>query len=89
MAYTYVTVPAGEKITMGSDGKLHVPDNPIIPFIEGDGTGVDIWKASVRVFDAAVRKAYGGRKKVSWMEVYAGEKPFNLFRGTMGDKRPP
>ncbi len=70
---------------MGSDGKLIVPDNPIIPFIEGDGTGIDIWKASVRVFDAAVTKAYSGKKKISWMEVYAGEKPFNLFREKMGD----
>jgi isocitrate dehydrogenase len=86
MAYTYLTVPPGDKITMGTDGKLLVPDNPIIPFIEGDGTGVDIWKASVRVFDAAVAKAYGGRKNISWMEVYAGEKPFNLFREKMGDK---
>jgi isocitrate dehydrogenase len=71
---------------MGIDGKLNVPDHPIIPFIEGDGTGVDIWKASVRVFDAAVEKAYGGNRKISWMEVYAGEKPFNLFREKMGDK---
>ena len=86
MVYTYLTVPDGDKITMGSDGKLIVPDNPIIPFIEGDGTGVDIWKASVRVFDAAVVKAYGGKKKISWMEVYAGEKPFNLFRDKMGDQ---
>lgn len=70
---------------MGSNGKLVVPDNPIIPFIEGDGTGVDIWKASVRVIDAAVEKAYDGSKKISWMEVYAGEKPFNLFREKMGD----
>jgi isocitrate dehydrogenase len=86
MAYTYLTVPPGDKITMGTDGKLIVPDNPIIPFIEGDGTGVDIWKASVRVFDAAVEKVYGSRRKISWMEVYAGEKPFNLFREKMGDK---
>ncbi len=86
MAYSYVTVPNGEKITMGIDGRLCVPDNPIIPFIEGDGTGVDIWKASVRVFNAAVEKAYGGKKKISWMEVYAGEKPFNMFREEMGDK---
>ena len=70
---------------MGSNGKLVVPDNPIIPFIEGDGTGVDIWKASVRVINAAVEKAYDGSKKISWMEVYAGEKPFNLFREKMGD----
>jgi len=86
MAYTYLTVPAGDKISMGTDGKLNVPDNPIIPFIEGDGTGVDIWKASVRVFDAAVEKVYGSQRKISWMEVYAGEKPFNLFREKMGDK---
>lgn len=85
MDYTYVTVPQGDKIFMGDNGKLNVPNNPIIPFIEGDGTGTDIWKASVRVFDAAVEKAYGGNKKISWMEVYAGEKPFNLFRDTMGD----
>jgi len=71
---------------MGSDGRLLVPDHPIIPYIEGDGTGVDIWKASVRVFDAAVQKAYAGKKKISWMEVYAGEKPFNLFREEMGDQ---
>lgn len=71
---------------MGEDGQLIVPDNPIIPYIEGDGTGVDIWKASVRVFDAAVKKAYGGKRSISWMEVYAGEKPFNLFRKEMGDK---
>ncbi|MBC8018352.1 MAG: NADP-dependent isocitrate dehydrogenase [Verrucomicrobia bacterium] len=86
MAYTYLTVPPGDKITMGTDGKLNVPDNPIIPYIEGDGTGVDIWKASVRVFDAAVEKVYGSKRKISWMEVYAGEKPFNLFREKMGDK---
>ncbi|MBI5474495.1 MAG: NADP-dependent isocitrate dehydrogenase [Ignavibacteriae bacterium] len=63
----------GEKITI-KDRKLHVPDNPIIPFIEGDGTGPDIWRASQRVFDAAVQKAYGGKKKIEWFEVYAGEK---------------
>src|SRR6187399_957664 len=61
------------------DGKLVVPDNPIIPFIEGDGTGPDIWRASVRVMDAAVEKAYGGKRKVAWMEVYAGEKSFKQF----------
>jgi len=85
MVYSYVTVPHGEKISMGSNGRLNVPNNPIIPYIEGDGTGVDIWKASVRVFDAAVDKAYAGKKKISWMEVYAGEKPFNMFRAKMGD----
>src|SRR6202142_3035476 len=67
-----------EKITMGSDGLLMVPEKPIIPFIEGDGIGPDIWKASVRVFDAAVEKAYEGKRKIEWMEVLAGEKAFNL-----------
>ena len=69
-------VPAGEKITI-ADGVLHVPNNPIMPFVEGDGTGPDIWRASVRVFDATVEKAYGGERRVSWMEVLAGEKAFN------------
>ncbi len=74
MAYKNVVVPTqGSKITI-KDGKLQVPDNPIIPFVEGDGTGRDIWRASVRVFDAAVEKAYSGKRKIQWMEVYAGEK---------------
>jgi isocitrate dehydrogenase len=68
----------GAKITQ-SGGKLNVPDRPIIPFIEGDGTGRDIWRASVRVLDAAVAKAYGGRRKIAWTEVYAGEKAFTKF----------
>ncbi len=68
---------AAEKI-INNYGTLQVPDEPIIPFIEGDGTGPDIWAASVRVFDAAVEKAYGGKKKISWKEVYAGEKAFNM-----------
>ena len=66
----------GEKISM-QGGHLKVPDQPIIPFIEGDGTGPDIWRASVRVFDAAVAKAYGGKRKIVWKEVFAGEKAFN------------
>ena len=66
----------GKTITRSSTG-LQVPDNPIVPFIEGDGTGPDIWRASVRVFDAAVEKAYGGTRKIVWMEVLAGEKAFN------------
>ncbi len=79
MAYKNVKVPAdGAKISM-QDGKLQVPDNPIMPFIEGDGTGRDIWRASVRVFDAAVEKAYGGKRKIHWMEVYAGEKAYDMF----------
>jgi len=68
----------GETITF-ADGKLSVPSHPIIPFVEGDGTGPDIWRASVRVFDAAVEKAYGGERKIEWMEVYAGEKAFKQF----------
>ncbi len=79
MTYQHITVPAGgQKITI-DDGKLSVPDCPILPFIEGDGTGPDIWRASVRVFDAAVEKAYAGRRKVAWMEVFAGEKSFSLY----------
>lgn len=74
-----IIVPSeGEKITI-KDEKLSVPDNPIIPFIEGDGTGPDIWFASRMVFDAAVEKAYGGKKKIVWMEIYAGEKAVNTY----------
>ncbi|MBK7713074.1 MAG: NADP-dependent isocitrate dehydrogenase [Bacteroidales bacterium] len=73
-----------EKITL-ANGKLNVPDNPIIPFIEGDGTGPDIWKASVRVFDAAVNKVYGGKRKVEWKEVLAGEKAFKLTGSWLPD----
>ena len=72
-------VPAqGQKITI-SNGRLQVPDNPIIPFIEGDGTGADIWRASVRVLDAAVAKAYGGKRRIHWMEVFAGQKSNDLY----------
>ena len=86
MAYQQVKVPAsGEKTTI-KDGKLQVPENPIIPFVEGDGTGRDIWRASVRVFDAAVQKAYGGKRKIHWMEVYAGEKAFKLFNSWLPDE---
>src|SRR5438045_1643406 len=67
---------SGGDSIMISGGKLQVPDQPIIPFIEGDGTGPDIWRASVRVFDAAVEKAYGGKRKIQWKEVLAGEKAF-------------
>ena len=74
-----LTVPAGGQTISISRGKLNVPDRPIIPFIEGDGTGPDIWRASVRVFDAAVEKAYGGKRKIAWMEVFAGEKCFNQY----------
>ena len=68
------------------NGRLVVPDDPIIPFIEGDGTGPDIWRASVRVFDAAVEKAYGGRRRIEWMEVYAGEKAFKKFSTWLPDE---
>lgn len=74
-----IVVPSeGEKITVKND-KLHVPDNPIIAFIEGDGIGADIWNASKLVFDEAVRKAYNGKKKIAWMEIYAGEKALNVY----------
>ena len=75
MAYAKITVPAdGARVTMGADGRLCVPDNPILPFIEGDGTGPDITRASMTVWNAAVAKAYGGKRRVAWMEVFAGEK---------------
>ena len=84
--YKHVKVPAGgEKITI-RNGKLAVPDRPIIPFIEGDGTGPDIWRASVRVLDAAVAKAYGGRRRIQWLEVYAGEKSNRLFNTWLPDE---
>ena len=88
--YKVVKVPQdGAKITMGANGQLQVPDNPIIPFIEGDGTGRDIWRASVRVFDAAVEKAYKGKKKIRWMEVYAGEKSFKNYNSWLHEETVP
>src|ERR1700761_409496 len=84
MAYKDITPPAGGKISI-KDGKLTVPDNPVIPFIRGDGTGRDIWKSSVRVFDAAVQKAYGGRKKIAWFEVFAGEASKTKFDNWLPD----
>lgn len=83
MAFDKITVPKhGEKITMGADGKLQVPDNPIVTFIEGDGIGPDIWAATQRIIDAAVEKAYGGNRKLAWMETFAGEKAWNLYGKT-------
>jgi isocitrate dehydrogenase len=79
MAYQNITPPAGAKISIGAAGKLNVPENPIIPFIRGDGTGPDIWAASQRVFDSAINAAYGGKRKVSWFEVFAGEQSFKKF----------
>jgi isocitrate dehydrogenase len=84
MAYQDITPPAGEKISI-ANGKLTVPDNPVIPFIRGDGTGPDIWAASERVFDAAVEKAYGGKKKIAWFEVFAGEAAKNKFDNWLPD----
>ena len=84
MAYKDITPPAGGKITNDS-GRLTVPDDPIIPFIRGDGTGPDIWAASQRVFDAAVQKAYGGKRRVAWFEVYAGETSKNKFDNWLPD----
>jgi len=86
MSYKIVQVPAtGEKITI-QNGKLSVPDHPIIPFVEGDGTGRDIWRASKRVLDAAVQIAYGGKRQIHWMEVYAGEKAFRQFGTWLPDE---
>ena len=84
MPYTTCTVPAGEKIIL-ANGKLEVPHQPIIPFIRGDGTGPDIWASSVRVMDAAVEKAYGGQRKIAWMEVFAGETAFKQFNNWLPD----
>ena len=78
-SYNGVAVPADGKPIEYSNGVYRVPDHPILPFIEGDGTGRDIWKASRRVFDAAVERAYGGKRKIAWLEVFAGEKAFNQF----------
>ncbi|MDE2429330.1 MAG: NADP-dependent isocitrate dehydrogenase [Burkholderiales bacterium] len=78
--YQHIKVPAeGKKITVNADFSLNVPDNPIIPFIEGDGTGVDISPVMIKVVDAAVAKAYGGKRKISWMEIYAGEKSTKVY----------
>ncbi len=85
MADPVLNIPAdGAKITI-NNGVLSVPNNPIIPFIEGDGTGADIWRASVRVFDAAVAKCYGGARKIHWMEIYAGEKSNVQFQSWLPD----
>jgi isocitrate dehydrogenase len=86
MAEIQLAVPeGGAKITI-ENGELRVPDNPIVPFIEGDGTGPDIWRATVRVLDAAVEKAYGGARKIHWMEVYAGQKSNDLYHTWLPDQ---
>ncbi len=84
-SYNGHTLPEGGQPIQYADGKYEVPDHPIIPFIEGDGTGRDIWKASQRVFDAAVEKAYGGKRSVKWYEIYAGEKAFREFNTWLPD----
>src|SRR6266704_1176522 len=75
--FTALKPPTSGTAITRKNGRLVVPDDPILPFIEGDGTGPDIWRASVRVFDAAVKKAYGGKRQVAWMEVLAGQKAFD------------
>ncbi|MHB8915576.1 MAG: NADP-dependent isocitrate dehydrogenase [Thiobacillus sp.] len=77
--YQHIKIPVGDKITVNADNTLNVPDRPIIPFIEGDGTGVDITPAMRHVVDAAVAKAYGGKRQIAWMEVYAGEKATTVY----------
>src|SRR5690349_11871134 len=84
MPYKDITPPKGDKISI-NNGKLNVPNNPVLPFIRGDGTGPDIWAASQRVFDAAIEKAYGDKKKISWFEVYAGEAAKNKFDNWLPD----
>ena len=85
-SYNGLPLPNGGEPIQYADGKFTIPDHPIIPFIEGDGTGRDIWRASQRVFDAAVEKAYGGKRSVKWFEVYAGEKAFREFKTWLPDE---
>jgi isocitrate dehydrogenase len=80
-----ITAPAGGATISIRNGKLQVPDNPVIPFIEGDGTGPDIWRASVRVLDAAVQKSYGGKRRIHWVEVFAGQKAYDRFNTWLPD----
>jgi isocitrate dehydrogenase len=84
MAYKDVTPPAGGKISIAA-GRLNVPDNPVVPFIRGDGTGPDIWASAVRVLDASVQKAYAGKRRISWFEVFAGEESFKRFNNWLPD----
>ena len=83
-----VVVPAeGKKITVDAQGKLVIPNNPVIPFIEGDGIGVDVTPAMIKVVDAAVQKAYKGERKISWMEIYTGEKSVTVRQGRVAARR--
>jgi isocitrate dehydrogenase len=84
--YTHIAVPEGEKIAVSADGTLDTPNKPIVPFIEGDGIGPDIWRASQTVFDAAVKHCYGGEREVSWMEIYAGEKANDVAGSYLPDE---
>src|ERR1700759_5282427 len=84
-SYNGLSLPTGGEAIQYADGKYTIPDHPIIPFIEGDGTGRDIWRASQRVFDAAVEKAYGGRRSVKWFEIFAGEKAYQQFNTWLPD----
>src|SRR6201991_5143259 len=84
-SYNGIAVPANGQAIEYNNGKYTIPDHPIIPFIEGDGTGRDIWRASQRVFDAAVEKAYGGRRSVKWFEIFAGEKAYQQFNTWLPD----
>src|SRR5210317_359473 len=86
MADAAPTPPEGGASITIENGNLQVPDNPIIPFIEGDGTGPDIWRATVRVLDAAVEHAYGGQRKIHWMEIFAGEKANNLLHSWLPEE---
>ena len=86
MSYSNILIPEGGEVISIHNGKLQVPSNPIIPFIEGDGTGPDIWRASKRVFDAAVSKAYLGDRVIHWMEVFAGAKSFHKFGNWLPDE---
>ena len=85
MRYSTTVVPDGDPITIAG-GELLVTDNPVLPFIEGDGTGPDIWRASQRILDAAVARAYGGKRKIAWMEVFAGQKAFDRFGDWLPDE---
>src|SRR5881275_769001 len=85
-SYNGIAVPTDGQPIEYSNGKFTVPNHPIIPFIEGDGTGRDIWKASPRVFDAAVEKAYGGKRRVAWYEVFAGENAYTKFKTWLPDE---
>ena len=84
-SYNGVALPEGGEAIQYVNGKYQVPDHPIIPYIEGDGTGRDIWRASQRVFDAAVQKAYGGKRGIQWFEIFAGEKAYRQFQNWLPD----